>query len=69
MVLYVTFEVNMDDTESFHTFNSTVTKQSRSADENCESSSELEDIVLRLLFHLKVVFFPHRQNLISEIKK
>lgn len=47
----------MDDTESFHTFNSTVTKQTRSADEKRESSSELEDIVLRLLFQLEVFFF------------
>lgn len=64
MVLYVTFEVNMDDTGSFHTFNSTVTKQTRSADEKRESSSELEDIVLRLLFQLKVFFFPHRKTLL-----
>lgn len=60
MVLYVTFEVNMNDTESFNTFNSIVTKQTRSADENRESSSELEDIVLRLLFQLKVFFHTEK---------
>lgn len=60
MVLYVTFEVNMNDTESFNTFNSIVTKQTCSADENRESSSELEDIVLRLLFQLKVFFHTEK---------